>query len=254
MTLDALATPWGFATTLIVVLGLITIVLIIVRRFKNIKFGPASASTEDASPSAPALIEEQPSPHTQCIHGKDIVILLKEQSAMFNAVRNITDGVMPEQMKIAEGRGIDVRGIMQRKFLKILAAALGGKDAENLVEHCEYRMYRLCLDIVYNELIARLRTLFRENHYADRTESMFREYVLNKTAELNQHATDLLNDLYHGSIITRVMIYDNNQEIKSSIDMIFSDIFWAAREIAIKAATDTRVLRENFDALFDELF
>lgn len=252
MSFDAIATPWGFASVLTVSLGIIVIVIILVTKIKSVKVGDASLTTN--ADGTPALCTVNGTPHTQCIHGKDIVILLKKQAEMFDAVRGVICSVMPEQMKVAEGRGIDIRGVMQRKFLKMLSGALGGKDVENLVEHSEYKLYRMCLDILYNELLDRVRILFRENHYADRTESAFRDYVANKTAELNQHASDLLNDLYHGSLVTRVMLYDGNQEIKGSIDTIFSDIFWNAREIAIKAASDSEELKAEFEALFEQLF
>ncbi len=199
-------------------------------------------------------ITRKKTPHSTCIHGKDIVMVLKKQAEMINAIHEAKACIIPEQMKYAEGRGADLQGLMQKNFLHLLDEEI---EAGNLVDlsildHEDYRSFKLCLKAVYSDILDFVRIAFRENHYSEKDEKEFRIYVDNKVNEIIQKATDGLNDMYRGRLIQRSRVYKENQRIISEIREILSDVFWQARAVAHKAKDDCKKIEKDFEDYLDE--
>lgn len=192
---------------------------------------------------------EKTNPHAACVHGRDIVMVLKKQAEMINAVHDLHDGVMPEQMKYAESRGADLRGLVQKAFLHLLDEEIsaGRLEDRNIVDHEDYRSYKLCVKAIYDDLRDFIRVAYRENHYAMKDEQEFRAYVDNKVDEIMQRATDALNDMYRGRLVDRSRVYKENQRITPEIREVLSDLFWNARAVSLKAEAECKALENDFE-------
>ena len=197
---------------------------------------------------------KKPTPHSTCIHGKDIVMVLKKQAEMINAIHETRAGIIPEQMKYAEGRGADIQGLMQKNFLHLLDEEIESGNLADLsiVEHEDFRSFKLCLKSVYTDILDLVRLAFRENHYSEKDEKEFRIYVDNKVSEIIQKATDELNDMYRGRLIQRSRIYKENQRTISEIRGILCDVFWQARAVAHKAKDECKQIEKNFEDYLSE--
>jgi len=188
-------------------------------------------------------------PHAVCIHGRDIVMVLKKQAEMINAVHDIRDSVMPEEMKYVERRGADLRGMVQKAFLRLLdeEIAAGRLEDRNIVDHEDYRSYKLCVKAIYDDFRDFIRIAFRENHYALKDEKEFRSYVENKIDEIIQRATDALNDMYRGRLVDRSRVYKENQRVMPEIREVLSDLFWNARAVSLNAEAKCKALKKEFE-------
>lgn len=194
------------------------------------------------------------SPHAICLHGQDIVQILKKQADMLNAVNEIRHSIVPQQMRFAESKSADSRGVLQKAFLALMDSerAAGRCPSDNFVDTIDYKMYWMCLRIVHEDVREYLRICFRENHLADKSEAEFRNYVANVKKEVIQNASDTLNELYHGTIITRAMIYEENKKVIPILESYIEETFNHARDVAIRALADIRLKQGEFDSYFQK--
>ncbi len=232
------------------IVGVWAIVLAVVYGIKNARLKKAGAGGVEFGDKQP----EQPA-HANCVHGRDIVVLLKKQAEMINEVHDIKDSVIPEQMRFAESKAVELRGMLQKIFLGLLQdEADSGRIQQDkqYVEYDDYHLYRLCIRSIYEDMRDYIRVCFRENHLAVKTEAEFRIYVSTKTDEMVQKSTDLLNDLYHGKVILRSVVYSANQQHMQEIRDSIASIFGQARDIAIKAVTESTQKEQEFETYFSE--
>lgn len=231
------------------IVGAWSIVFALVYAIKKVRLKRAGVGGVEFGEKSP----EQPA-HANCVHGRDIVVLLKKQAEMITAVRDIRDSILPEQMRYAESRAVELRGLLQKTFLGLLQdEAESGRIAnQNHVQSDDYHMYRLCMRAAYEDMRDYLRICFRENHFASKSEQEFRAYIAAKTDELCQNTTDLLNDLYHGKIISRATVYEANKRLAPQIRESLADIFQQARTVAISACLESDKLEQEFETYFSE--
>lgn len=182
----------------------------------------------------------------------EIMIILKKHAEMINAVRDIKNNVIHLQMRFVDSKSIECRGIMQKVFLKLIEDehSKAGCESNSIVQNDDYRMYRLCLRILTEDLRDFYEECFNVNHLADKTENEFRDYCRVVGTEVVQKATDILNDLYQGEIISRPLLYSANQRIIPEMLDISTDILTHARDMAVKAKNDVARLESEFDSWF----
>ena len=204
--------------------------------------------------------QEQPelqpgqSPHAICLHGQDIVRILRKQAETLNAISEIRHSIIPQQMRYMESRAAELRGSLQKTFLAVMEGerVKGNTCEENFVDTSDYRIYWMCLRIVQDDLREFFRICFRENHLASKSESEFRSYIETITREALQKATDTLNELYHGTVVTRAMVYEANKAIIPELDEGIEDVLLHARAIALKSLSDVKIKQDEFDAFFQK--
>lgn len=185
-------------------------------------------------------------------NSNDIMIILKKHAEMINTVRDIKLNVIHLQMRYVDSKSIECRGIMQKLFLKLVEDehSKAGYESNSLVQNDDYRMYRLCLRILTEDLRDFYEECFNVNHLAEKTENEFRDYCHVIGVEVIQKSTDILNDLYQGKFVSRPLIYSANQKIIPDMMEISTDILTHAREVAIKAKNDVARLESEFDSWF----
>jgi hypothetical protein len=187
--------------------------------------------------------EGQLSPHTKCVHNGDIVKVLAAQSEMLNNVNYTKQMIMPNQMRYADAVITESKGLMQKTFLNLL----GQEEPEQGVSSVDYNLYRLCLRTLQEDLKEYYKACFRENHLAEKSSVEFKVYIDHATADIVQKATDSLNSLYKGQIVSRVALYEANKIIIPAIKDQIEDVFRNGRDVAIKAEVDIQVLQEKFN-------
>jgi len=139
-----------------------------------------------------------------------------------------------------------MRGAMQKTFLGL------AKDSQSLVDTEDYHCYRLCLRAVFEDFKDYMRVCIKENHFTSKTEQEFRAYTALKIDAILQIATDTLNDLYHGKIISRATLYKENQKIVPDIRVMLTEIYFEARNIATRAEVEVDQQERAFDLYFTE--
>lgn len=192
-------------------------------------------------------------PHATCPHSRDILEILSKQSEYINNVRDIRQSVIPQQMRFMDSKSIETRGIMQKTFLALQEKITNDHNIPQ-VETFEYQTYKTSLRIVHQDMREYFLECFRENHLADKSESEYRAYAEMCANEIIQNTTDILNDLYRGSIVTRSIIFEENKTILSKLRENIIDVYNHARAIAIKAEQDIKHQKDAFDTYFTKKF
>ena len=116
----------------------------------------------------------------------------------------------------------------------------------------DFRLYKMCLRIITDDMREYFEMIFRENHLAEKTEPEFQIYVDNSTKEIVQMATDTLNEFYFGKTITRMAIFKANKEITHEIEQHCGQILHGARNIAMKGLADAAKLEAEFNVYFSK--
>lgn len=227
----------GFTTTVILVI----FTLLQKSKIKKIGKDGIEICTEENSKDTP----HKP-PHATCPYGRDIILILKRQSETINKIRDAHANILPEQMKYAESKAIEVRALLQKIFVKLLHEA----TTNTHVESRDYHLYRLCLRSIYEDLRDYIRVCFRENHLIEKTDSDYKEYVNLKVQEIIQTTTELLDDLYQGEVVQRDILHQANMESVPVIRVLLTEIFYKAREIAQQSHDQIKSLENEFDLFF----
>lgn len=187
------------------------------------------------------------SPHSSCMHGKDIVVLLTKQAEMLDAVHTLERRVLKDQMNYVKTESTKFKGKAQSVFLRLLYNLLKSDSKTGLIEHPDYKEYTACLKDIMYDMRDLIENAFEENHYATRAEKDFQVYVSGKVGELTQEVTDFLNDAYKGEVITRELLYDeNNMYLRKDFESVLTQMFWNAREIAVRTQQECDKLRKDF--------
>ena len=196
------------------------------------------------------------SPHSACLHGKDIVILLTKQQEMLDEVHRLEKQVLKDQLSYVKASAVKLRGRAQAVFLTLLRTTLKTEDKAGLVMHDDYReyvralkdAYDMCFDVIEPEFET---TDFAKKYPKDKAQE-FMEYEAGKTAELFQGITDFLNESYHGKTVGREAVFDENTRIKEEIQTVISKCFWNARDVALDFAQHEKELRSAFNRLMND--
>jgi|GEM_PF-5833192 len=240
---EILATLVGMASS-VWLLGLA--IVYVIRKGNIKKVGADGVEVSDG------IVAKPLTKHAECLHSRDIVLTLRRQADMINRCRDIRDSVLPEQMKYAESRYMEIKGLMQKIFLQLLEenAVQDGIDVGNIVSSEDYHLFRLCMRSIYEDLRDYVRACFRENHLASKIEDEFRIYSGLKADELIQKASDMLNDLYRGTTVSRTHFHEEIKTVLPEIKKIIEDMFRHARSVSARSATEIERLMGEFDDYF----
>lgn len=236
----------------LVLAGIVIVVVIIaltkslnrlLSRFSSVQLGSLQLGSSD----------DQNDKKEPCINSVKFLLVLARQAEYINQRRDIKQSVMPDQMRYAESVSTDIRGLL----LKTFSAAMhkecsdGGCD-DSVLESSDYHLYRLSLRIMHEDLREWIRECFRENHFHERNEADFERYIKAKVVDGLQVASETLDDLYRGKIMTRRKVSAANALIAHELQEKVEAIFREARRISLTAEAAIQEAETSYNAYAEE--
>ena len=225
--------------------------------FKRLKVKSASIKTGvvefdvDGKP-IPVVPVIKPTPHSQCIHGKDIVLMLANQEDMFNNITKIKENILPEQMKLAEATIAFIEMILLDAFVCLLSKWV--LPPESILEHKDYAEFQLCLDKMTGDLRKLFRIHFRANGFAEKEEKQFRQYISDVIAEIHKEKSKLFCRYYRGAVVKRELVNSETDKLNDTISIRLTSLLCDVRDISIKAKEDIFDARKEFTKYFNSIF
>ena len=194
------------------------------------------------------------SPHEGCENWNDVVILLTKQAEMLDTIHTKEKRMTKSILSYTKSIASKMRGDAQRVFLTLLKNKLTLSDAEKagLVMHDDYREYVRALKDAYDDVFEAFEPEIFEKDFAEEYPTDrgadFQLYVQNCAQTILQQITDYLNESYHGNVVSREELYDENK--KFLFDKAKQDIsacYINARELKLRFAKEERDLRSAFN-------
>lgn len=190
------------------------------------------------------------SPHAQCPHSRDIVILLNNiQKILDKKYILIYKEQMQMQMNYAEQKCDELRITFQKFIIEELEKHI--KDPNIL--QLNIIVIKLMLKDIENHILTILRSSFRSNHFDETNEKDFTIYVEEKSQYIIAQIQNLLFDLQiytEGSMVKLIkLIMINSATINTKIQNATIDIFQYARTLAI----DNKVKLLSYDEEIDKI-
>ena len=203
------------------------------------------------------------SPHSNCIHGKDVILILQAQRKADARISHIKDiELIEEQMKLAEDCVDRIMSQTRSSFLTLLKQYR--EDGYNLIEDHNYRVYQSALIGMIPEFKRIFRSIARDNHLAEMDESEFKRYKEGKVPMFHSAMTEFLDLTYTTpqdtmyQHPTRIEVYDwnVNQMTMRIIDMdrLIENALESMRDSSLKLQTLSKQLEDDIEKMISELF
>lgn len=239
--MDWLGTPWGALIVLIVVVGL----LVLARMGFRIRL-PGKGRAGELLP--PGAVPEVAQPnHGECKFIGDFLHIISRTAQM--AVKEAMSGneLVATQMKYYEERELEIRGVLQRTFVKLLDDACPGSD---VVQHPEYISFCAVLEVLRIRIGDFIRVSMRQNHFLDLEGDRWVDYRQAKTIAVIQLGTEVLNDYWRGTAVRRDELYRANHEpgVIGAVSGAVNAVFENARKEAKAKSDELNAARAEYEA------
>lgn len=197
-------------------------------------------------------IKFKESPHKDCVHNKDIILLIHESNKIqYEKLYILHVEQLRDQMNYAEQKSDEIKYYMLSLYLKLLE----DKGITGIVGSLSTNCYRLLLKDIVNEILKDVRQAFRENHFIDMNEISFNRYAADKFEFIKSRTSELLNQNYfYEEVITREELYTYNIKNIEKIRELIFQVFMHAKEVAINYKQKERELDEKLQKLLEKYF
>ena len=189
------------------------------------------------------------SPHKDCVHNKDIIILLNESSKVIHQklyLQHVQQ--MKDQMNFAEQKMDLIRSMVQKAYIQ----GLDEKGVQDMTASLSFSAYRSVLIEIQNCILKHFRYFFRENHFNDYSEIGFQSYIDNKVSFICAETTELMDRFYfYKKDIPREELYALNLKVIDKARPILIEIFTMARLIASEVQDKMDGCDTNLQNLLD---
>lgn len=225
----AQATPWGFASILviliaaIVALSLIANLLVkVAKAYKEVKVGSFQLRR--------GAEDEQRSPHASCPHSADILEVARKTAELRVKVNNVHKEVLKEQMQQAQEKIDEAVHIMQHQFIKLINEATKGTIP--FIQHRDYALFELIRDAISPIVLSYIRYRFEDNHYAFYSPEAQLEYITERKHVIIRKVTELLTQYWCCTDVSRMAMTAKNREVLNQYDTLITSIFNEAFSLA----------------------
>jgi len=197
-------------------------------------------------------IKFKESPHKDCVHNKEIILLIHESNKIqYEKLYILHIEQLRDQMNYAEQKSDEIKYYMLSLYLDLLET----KSINSVVDSISTNCYRLLLKDISNEILRDIRQAFRENHFIDMNEISFNRYINDKFEYIKSKASELLNQNYfYEEVITREELYTYNIKNLERIRELIFQVFMHAKEVAINYRQKERELDEKLQKLLEKYF
>lgn len=225
----AQATPWGFASILVILIAAIValslianLLLKVAKAYKEVKVGSFQLRR--------GAEDEQRSPHASCPHSADILEVARKTAELRVKVNNVHKEVLKEQMQQAQEKIDEAVHIMQHQFIKLINEATKGTIP--FIQHRDYALFELIRDAISPIILSYIRYRFEDNHYAFYSPEAQLEYITERKHVIIRKVTELLTQYWCCTDVSRMAMTAKNREVLNQYDTLITSIFNEAFSLA----------------------
>lgn len=231
--MDILATPWGFASTVV----LSGTILALVWRVGHVSLSKAGIVI-GKNTTKPV------SPHATCPHAGDIVDIVQKTTEYAEKRQELKAELLTDQMRFYEETEEEVIGTLKALFLSLLSDKVG-KDI-SYVQHPEYIAYTATLKAISADVKDYIRETFRANHYAEKTPDEQQAYVNKKETVVTQKVTEALNSFWRGQVVTREELYKVHHKRMDGFQAFVTEVYNQAFTLSREYAKEVERLEKSY--------
>lgn len=187
--------------------------------------------------------------HATCIHVGDIMSVIARTSEYVETKSSAPNLLIEIQMRYFEEKELELQGRMQKVFISAVADKL--KVHDGVIGLPDYKTYQLILAEIRQATTDYYRVAMRQNHIAELVGDEWFAFKNRRKTAIIQMVTDLFNDLWFGTILTREELYRVHLAAKMPelAESFCSEVFEFAKAESIKSAAkveDSKVAYETF--------
>ena len=179
------------------------------------------------------------SPHSTCPHVKDIILLMQLQhDTLYKKDFIEMVEIMREQMKYTEEHLEQLTIELKRDYLENLKMYTNNTGVN--FSSKEYKYYSVITDLIEEKTLPMFRKIYRENHFAEKSELEFQMYRKEKAEMLFSIWTDNYQQLslLSGSETSE----DFQKRLRGKVLDVFLECIGQARKVALEKREDIAAL------------
>lgn len=201
----------------VIVLGVILLVLIVTLTFRGQIPTPWGAIVVGGKFRRAKKLPA----HATCPHAADIMSVIAKTAQLTEARHAMKYDLVEIQMRYWEEKAHELESI----FLKGVAGWLHDHNVHDPVQHTDYLSYQAILKVIFSRIKTLYRISMRKNHLITLNDTQWRDYKEAKVTSSIAIATEVLNTMYRGTILSRGELYKVNRSSATvrAITEIFSD-------------------------------
>ena len=173
--------------------------------------------------------------HVKCANFPSLKLLVMDAIQKSAEIQRILiNDTLNEQMNEADDLFIDMRSQMKKTYLKLYKEKTSGIKS-NILRNKEVNCYLSLLDNMESPLKGMTRRFLKKNHFLERSDMEFREYIKQRTADYQSAVAEFLDDHYDGgesSISTDELHIVNMKEVYPLMEAKVESFFHKVRKIA----------------------
>ena len=226
-------------------------IIIIFLRWVVLKIG--QFFTGGVSPLGSIIIKPNIPPldrtHLNCLLVKDFLQVLREQQILLNKVYHIRDKeILQNQMSYIEQKVDMLINESEQSFCNLLIKN-GKKD---YLYSSEYIAYRALLEFMREKTCTKFRHMCKENHFIDKTESEFEEYIRCHVILISDMLTQFSKGFfpYYLSIPGYI---ESLETVKSDIKKCIIDVLQNTRTCTIQGNRKVEKLTMEFEERYTKI-
>ena len=204
-------------------------------------------STKDSTPKLVVEGETTESPHLDCPHVADVILLLHSQQLMLAKVFHIRDhDILRNQMSYAENKVDMVLNANEINF-SILLKNIGKVD---YLYSEEYIAYKSLLEYNREKILTKFRHMCKENHFADKTEDDFNEYVRNNITIITDMLVQQAKSFFP-FYLSLPGYADFVEATNTKMNSYILDILYNARDVSFRSIAQVEQLIDEFEQEYE---
>lgn len=236
---------WQIVIVVLVVTGCITWITKMLRKNKSNIFINKKEETTVGISSEESLEENNKLLEEDKI--KDFIILIHKTINYMDKKQAIVSSIIRDQMNAADLKMKNFEAIANKVFYAAVFDEYG--KSIDVMRETSYIIYHNSMRLGIVESMMKMKQSFRENHFNDKGENEFSEYVTEQANKLYYNWEMLFNEQYLVSLKpTQEDLRNKLHYQEMTIKSIFKDCFISAREIAAEKEEILKQLETDFDA------
>lgn len=175
--------------------------------------------------------------HSSCVNFPSLLLLVKNAIDKMAEIQRIQINItISEQMTEFDDLFIDFRKILKSNYMKLYREK-SGKSVSGLLNEKDVQHYVSILMALESPLKGVTRRFLKKNHFVEKSEEEFKNYILERTEDYQNEIGDYLDEHYDTNhfLISREELFDSNmkncrEELYKKVDKFFYKVRTISKE------------------------
>ena len=177
---------------------------------------------------------------------KDFIILIHKTIDFMEKKHEIINSTIRDQMNTADLKMKQAETLINKIYMMTVIDEFG--KSIDIMNEVSYIIFHNSSRIGLSETLMKMKQSFRENHFTDKSDYEFTEYIEEQANKIYYSLETLFNTQYLISLKpTKENLHIKLHDQQTTIKNILKDCFISAREIAAEKEKEIKELETNFE-------